>query len=112
MPLLGTVVGRVAGGVLGSLTGGALAGYGSKRALDRFCPDDAQQMLEPLPPALSQLAFEHEVASLGHAVQQEVSPAFLRAMFAAPDREGFVHAAFGPRCLALAQDRTPISLGV
>lgn len=117
IPLVGTAVGGFVGGMVGSFGVSTLAGHGSKKLLDKWKPDDLKQLLEVMPPVLSELAYEHllfesETQALVSHAHNQVSGdlGFQRQLFAAKDRRAFLRQNLEPHCLAFLQARPLVPL--
>lgn len=119
VPIIGTAVGGVVGGVLGALAGGVAGSAGIKAGLDCFIKDDAEEMIELLQEALSDLAYDylllgHEITFIRERVKERVDSDWLKVMYGFSsdnsERKVFAYKSFVPDCNALIKARSYIEL--
>lgn len=90
--------------------GQRLPSIGSKKALDHLVDDDAKALFPVIEEQLAQLASDYmlsekELDALVARAKRTIRQGFLRDMYAAKDRAGFVVAAFEPACEELTKAR-------
>src|SRR5690606_14734588 len=119
IPGAGTVVGGIIGGVLGSVGAGVAGSYASKKILDNFIQDDADEMQAILQkdvlPALGEdfLMSEAEFETFMQSIAPAIDLDFLRQMYAHDGRLArieFAYEALEEQALDLIKARPPVIL--
>lgn len=113
VPGIGTAAGGIVGGIIGALGGGSLISWGTKKALDQFVDDDAKAMLDLVKERVPGIAFEFmlndaECKALVDALSKRIGKGFLRDVYAAKDRPGFVDGVLEAECQTIAAARPKV----
>ncbi len=119
IPGAGTFVGGIVGGVLGSVGAGVAGSYASKKILDNFIQDDADEMQAILQkdvlPALGEdfLMNETEFETFMQSIAPTIDLDFLRQMYARDGRLArieFAYEALEEHALEIIRARPPVTL--
>lgn len=119
IPGAGTFVGGIVGGVLGSVGAGVAGSYASKKILDNFIQDDADEMQAILQkdvlPTLGEdfLMNETEFETFMQSIAPTIDLDFLRQMYAQDGRLArieFAYEALEEHALEIIRARPPVTL--
>lgn len=119
IPGVGTAAGAVVGGVVGAVATGTAGSYASKKLLDHFIQDDADEMyaileMDVLPIlGFDFLMSEAEFKSFMGAIAPHINIDFLRQMYAQQGRLArieFAYDALEAEALEIIKQRPPVAL--
>jgi hypothetical protein len=115
VPIVGTAIGAVAGGIIGAVGAGCGGSAVAKYAMDYLIEDDAKEMCTIVEDELPIVAFDYlltvdEFEGFAEQAYKQLSPGFLKDMYASKDREKFVADKFESLAEAIAKNRPRVDV--
>lgn len=94
VPGIGNTIGAIIGGIAGSVKGGSFASKKTKKVLDKFMEDDADEMIKIIEETFVNLATDYlltqkEVEQTVDAIGTYITPGVLKDMYASDDKKAF-----------------------